>query len=185
MLGILEEAILQGKRPGPTFHEVQQFRQVWIWVLVCALAGLMWYAAVSQLLLHRPYGDRPMPDILLVIFWIIFGLGLPALFFFGRLVTEVRDDGIYIRFLPFHRSFRRIAFTEVKQYKVRTYRPIREYGGWGIRHGRNGKAYNVSGDRGVQLELWDGQRLLIGSLRAEELERAIEAEYGKQGDASA
>jgi hypothetical protein len=38
-----------------------------------------------------------------------------------------------------------------------------EYGGWGIKYGKMGKAYNVSGNRGVQLEFTDGKRLLIGS----------------------
>jgi len=140
---------------------------------------------VMQLLLHRPLGSSPMPVILLVIFWLIFGIGLPALFFFSQLVTELRYDEIYIRFFPFHRSSHRIAFTEVKQYEVRTYRPIREYGGWGIRYGCKGKAYNVSGDRGVQIELLNGKRLLIGSQRAEEFWRAIQAQYGEQEGKSA
>jgi len=34
-------------------------------------------------------------------------------------------------------------------------------------------AYNVSGDRGVQLELMNGVRILIGSERAGELAEAI------------
>ena len=170
----------QGKATSPIYREVQQFRQVWIWVTVTVIAGSVWYAAVGQLLLHRPSGDRPMPDILLVIFWFIFGIGLPALFFFGQLVTEVRDDGIYICFFPLHWSFRRIAFTEVKRCTVETYRPITEYGGWGIRYGCKGKAYNVSGDRGVQIELLNGKRLLIGSQRAQELWRAIQVKYGEQ-----
>ncbi|NLK25486.1 MAG: hypothetical protein GX307_02790 [Euryarchaeota archaeon] len=36
-----------------------------------------------------------------------------------------------------------------------------------------GKAYNVSGNRGVLLKLKDGNSLLIGSQRAEELDAAI------------
>ena len=175
----------QEKVSSPIYREVQQFRQVWIWVIVSALSGLMWYAAVMQLLLHRPLGGSPMIDILSVLFWLIFGIGLPALFFFGRLITEVRDDGIYIRFIPFHRTSHRIAFTEMKQYEVRTYHPIREYGGHGIRYGSNGKAYNVSGDRGVQIELLNGERLLIGSQRADELWRAIQAKVGEQQGESA
>ena len=170
----------QEKKSGPIYHEVQKFRQVWIWVVVLAIVGLEWYAVVRQLLLHRPFGDRPMSDFLTVIFWFIFGIGLPALLFFCQLTTEVRDDGIYIRFSPFHRTFRRIAFTEIKQCKVRTYKPIREYGGWGIRVRCQGKAYNVSGDRGVQIELLNGNRLLIGSQRAEERWRAIPEEYRAQ-----
>ena len=174
----------QEKSPCPIYHEVQQFRQVWLGVIVVVLAGLVWYATVRQLLLHRPCGNRPMPDIPLVIFWLIFGLGLPALFFFGELVTEVRAAGIYLRFFPFQWTFRRIAFTEVKQFEIRTYHPSREYGGWGIRYGCQGKAYNVNGDRGVQIELLNGQRLLIGSQRAEELWRAIQAKSGEPEDKS-
>ena len=104
----------QEKGQSPIYHEIQQFRQVWIWVVVFALAGLVWYVTVQQLLLHRPFGDRPMSDIPMVINWLIFGIGLPALFFFSQLSTEVRDDGIYIRFSPFHKTFHTIAFTEMK-----------------------------------------------------------------------
>ena len=151
------------QRPNPIYREVQKFRKVWLWVVVLAITGLQWYAVVGQLLLHQPFGTNPMPDIPTFIFWLIFGIGLPALIFFSQLVTEVHDDGIYFRFSPFHRNFRRIAFTEVKQCKVRTYHPIREYGGWGIRVRCKAKAYNVSGDRGVQIELLNSDRLLIGS----------------------
>ena len=175
----------QEKGTSSIYREVQQFRQVWIWVVVSALAGLVWYATVKQLLLHRPFGNTPMPDIPMVINWFIFGIGLPALFFFSQLVTEVRNDGIYIRFSPFHRTFRKIAFTEMKQFEARTYRSFREYGGHGIRFSSKGKAYNVSGDRGVQIELLNGKRLLIGSQRAEELVQAIQTKYGEQEGESA
>jgi len=170
----------QEQGPRPIYREVQRFRQVWIWVVLLAIVGLQWYGAVEQLLLHRPFGDKPMQDGPMAVFLVIFGIGFPVLFFFGQLVTEVRDDGIYIRFSPFHRTFRRIAFTDVKQCKVRTYHPIREYGGWGIRVRCKGKAYNVSGNRGVQIELLNGDRMLIGSQRAEEFWRAIPAEYRAQ-----
>jgi len=172
----------QKDRTRPVHCEVQQFRQVWIWALVAMCAGLMWYASATQLLLHRPFGDRPMPDALLVVFWLVFGIGLPALFLSGKLVTEVRSDGIYVRFVPFHRSFHRIAFSELKRYEVRTYRPIIEYGGWGIRYSCSGKAYNVSGRHGLQLELLNGKRLLIGSQQPEELLRAIQAQIDERHD---
>jgi hypothetical protein len=55
------------------------------------------------------------------------------------------------------------------------YSSLRDYGGWGIRYGSKGKAYNVSGSRGVRLELSNGKRLLIGSQRPEELSEAVAA----------
>ena len=57
---------------------------------------------------------------------------------------------------------------------MRQYRPILDYGGWGIRWGPGkGWAYNVSGNRGVQLELLDGKQLLIGSQNPEKLAQMI------------
>ena len=61
----------------------------------------------------------------------------------------------------------------MSQYQTRQYKPIREYGGWGIRYGRGGKAYNVSGNKAVQLVLKNGKRLLIGSQRPDKLVEAI------------
>jgi len=101
----------------------------------------------------------------------LFTLGFTYLFYSLKLITEVRNDGLYIRFFPL--SHRIIPFENIKYCEVRTYRPIKEYGGWGIRYGRKGKAYNVSGNRGVQLKLSEGKPLLIGSQKPEELARTI------------
>ena len=104
------------------------------------------------------------------------GLGLASvvllLLLLGGLETEVRADGLYVRFLPLRRKHR-FGWQEIASAEARTYRPIREYGGWGIRWSTRGKAYNVHGDRGLQLVLADGRRVLIGSQRADELAAAI------------
>lgn len=50
-----------------------------------------------------------------------------------------------------------------------------EYGGWGLRLGGFGKgqAYNISGDKRLQLEFTTGQRLLIGTNKPEELSTVL------------
>ncbi len=167
----------------PFYSEVQPVRQIWIWLFVIFLAGLIWYFFIKQVIMGIPLGDRPAPDVMLVIFWLIFGIGFPLLFISAKLITEVRDDGIYIQFFPFHWTFRKIAFSEIKRYDKRTYRPIIEYGGWGIRKGRKGMAFNMSGNQGVQLELYNNKRILIGSKRPEELFQAIQIKYDAQKSA--
>ena len=57
----------------------------------------------------------------------------------------------------------RFPIDGIRSYEAITYSPLREYGGWGIRYGWNGKAYNVSGNQGIQLELSEGRRVLIGT----------------------
>ncbi|UCD64921.1 MAG: hypothetical protein JSW34_05685 [Candidatus Zixiibacteriota bacterium] len=164
----------QEMTPGAAFSETQRFRQRWVWMLVLFIAALMWFMAITQFCFENPFGERFMPDVLLIVFWLLFGLGLPAMFYYGGLIVEVRSDGIYVRFPPFIISEKRLAFDDIKTCEVRTYNALKEYGGWGIKYGKGGKAYNVSGNVGVQLVFNDSKRLLIGSQRSEELCRAIQ-----------
>ena len=63
---------------------------------------------------------------------------------------------------------------------MRSYNPIRDYGGWGIRWGTKGKAYNVSGNRGLYLEFSDGKQLLIGLQKPEEFVEALDLALDKR-----
>ena len=99
----------------------------------------------------------------------VFGYGMV------RMITEVGGDGLYIRFFPLTK--RVILYKQIESCRSRTYRPLAEFGGWGIRWGwKSGKAYNVSGNRGVQVVLADGRKILIGSQRPDELADAINAQ---------
>jgi hypothetical protein len=63
------------------FTETQHFRQAWVMLMVFAIAGLQWVVAVSQLVLGIPFGQNPMSNNLLLIYWMAFGIGMPILFF--------------------------------------------------------------------------------------------------------
>ena len=161
------------------FHETQHFRQIWLWALVVAISLVVIYAMIQQLILDNPFGGNPASDLGLVIMGIIFGLGFPVFFYCLHLAIEVREDGLYYRFVPFHLSVRKIEFADLMKYQARTYSPIKEYGGWGIRYGQGGVAYNISGNRGVQLLLTNGKSIMLGSQRPEELVEAIDRAMGK------
>lgn len=99
-----------------------------------------------------------------------------AFFFTLKLNTTVTGEGIHLRTLYF--ISRTIRFDDIASAEDIHYRPIRDYGGWGIRFGRNGMAYNMSGNRGVKLSLNNGKRVLIGSQRSGELAAAIKTGMG-------
>ena len=157
------------------FCEEQRFRQPLFWVIVLAVAGLVWVALALRLLTGRPAGPNPMPDPVLAISWLFFGVGLPTASWTSRLITEVRDDGIHIRFIPFHAACRVVSYDEVEYCQVTRFDPPAEYGGWGPRFGLNGRAYTVVGNRGVRLDMADGRHLLIGSQAPDSLAWAIDA----------
>jgi hypothetical protein len=154
------------------FYEEQRFVQPWIWIPILLCVIFAWYAFYRQIVQGVPVGSRPSPDWGLWLVFLIAGIGIPALFVSLKLRVQVRPDRLEIRFFPF--VSRTIALHEITDCRARKYRPIREYGGWGIRcGGRRGTAYNVSGNTGVQLDLAGHKKLLLGSQRAEELADAI------------
>jgi hypothetical protein len=155
------------------FSETQKFRQWWVWILVLLVAGVSWYGFVQQIVLKKPFGDNPAPDPVMIMIWVIFGLFFPLLFYSIKLVTEVRYDGLYVKFSPLQFHSKKIELGEIKHYEIRPYSALKEYGGYGIRFGKEGKAYNVYGNKGIQFELQNGERLLIGTQRPEEFMQAL------------
>jgi hypothetical protein len=166
------------------FRETQKFRQPWVWCLVLGSAAVMlWifgHGLVQQLVVGKPWGDQPMSDMGLVLTSLVttvVSLGLVWLFLAMALVVEVRSDALHIHFKPLKR--RTVAYSDIAKVEAVRYRPVVHYGGWGIRRGRKGGAYNVSGNQGVRLDFHDGTHLLIGSQRFVELAAAIEKERGR------
>lgn len=99
-----------------------------------------------------------------------------TLFLTLKMRTRVDGGGVHIRTLYVVR--RSIPFAEIESAEAVVYRPLRDYGGWGLRLGPAGKAYNMKGSRGVQLKLRNGGGVLIGSGRSEELARIIQTHIG-------
>jgi hypothetical protein len=105
-------------------------------------------------------------------FFVTLGIFLVVIVFLFsmRLDTEITDEGIYVQFFPFHLHRRFYPKASIQEIYVREYKPILEYGGYGIRYSFSGKAYNVRGKMGLQLKFKDGGKLLIGTQKMEEME---------------
>lgn len=100
--------------------------------------------------------------------------------FVVSLTVEVRTDGLYCRFSPLHRSFRRFAFEEIRGVSVARYDPS-DYGGWswGVRIAPSGDvAYRLSDDRGIELETGSGRTVFVGSEDPAALAEAVRAGVG-------
>lgn len=156
------------------FRETQTFRKTWIWLILLPINAVFIYGIYQQLILGQPFGDKPGSDLgLLIGFFILAGVNL--LLYSIRLETSFTEDGIQYRFFPIESKLKTIAWNDINKAYVREYRPIVEYGGWGIRAGifGKGKAYNVSGNMGLQLELKSGKKILFGTQEPYEIERIL------------
>ncbi len=147
------------------FKEQQKFRQWWLWALLLPLLAITGLS--SFFALKASVNNWPVLFLLLPLF--CFTLA----FYWLRLDTEIRDDGIYVRFFPMQKQFRSYRWSDIDQLFIRHYQPLKEYGGWGIRGLDKNRALNVSGTHGLQLVLWDGKRLLIGTQQPEHLKGII------------
>jgi hypothetical protein len=136
--------------------------------------GLLLFGVYKQIIGGQQFGNNPMSNTGLLITASLTIL-LTVLFINFRLDTIIKKDGIYVRFFPFHLKFKYYPWNKISKFYVRQYSPISEYGGWGLRFGLFGKgtAFNVSGNKGLQIEFTNNNRLLIGTNKPEELSETL------------
>ncbi|HEY7368564.1 MAG TPA: hypothetical protein VIA29_01670 [Thermoanaerobaculia bacterium] len=107
--------------------------------------------------------------------WIWAVLGLVALLVVMllsmRLSTRVDAEAVTVRYGFLYSA--RIPVSEIVKAQAVRYRPLRDYGGWGIRGSRRRRAVNARGDLGVLLHRTDGGTFLIGSQTPRELLAAL------------
>ncbi|MDF3077315.1 MAG: hypothetical protein K0S09_1204 [Sphingobacteriaceae bacterium] len=158
------------------FREKQRFNSWGILLTLVAASLLLFIGLYRQLVLGKPFGhlgNHPASSAQTIIA-IFVVLSITAFLLSSKLDTVIRGDGVYVKFFPFHWSYRCYAWEDISKCYVRQYSPMAEYGGWGLRLGfRRGRAFNMSGNTGLQLEFSNGARLLIGTQMPDELTRAL------------
>jgi len=163
--------------------ETQRFKRWWIWMLLITINGFFIYAIIQQIILGKPFGNKPATNTELILIEII-PLVLTVFIAFIKLDTSINEEGIHYRFSPFHFSTRLIEWDELSAAYLRQYNSFYEYGGWGIRIGKTtkDKALNTtaSGNIGLQLEFKNGQRLLIGTAKPEAIKEVLD-KFSAQG----
>lgn len=151
------------------FKEEQRFTQTWLIVII--VISLI----VPLAIILKEIDKLTTSEIIISIGTIILASGLILLF---KLTTRIDEKGIHYKFFPFHLKFKTVFWNDIENAYIRTYNAISEYGGWGIRGGTlwykaKGKAINISGNIGIQLELKDGKKLLIGTNKKEQAQDVL------------
>ncbi len=153
------------------FKEEQRFTQLWLIVLMAV--SLIVPITILFQEYNKPESSLSLNKLILTIAVVL----LTALLIFTfKLTTRIDEKGIYYQFFPFHLKLKLITWQNISKAYVRNYSPISDYGGWGLKGGwssAKGKAINVSGDVGIQLELKTGKKLLIGTQKENEVKRVL------------
>src|SRR5690606_19532086 len=126
-----------------TFSESHKFNQPW---LVGLLIAVILVSAVPVFIASEDFKTQWELQLVLA-FAIILPLFLAVFFlYFLKLNTKIDLNGIHYGFYPFRRNLKTIPWREIKSCEVIQYSPLMDYGGWGYRYGRKGKALNVRGN---------------------------------------
>ncbi|MGY5850316.1 hypothetical protein [Salegentibacter sp. F14] len=150
------------------FEERQSFNQWWIILLL---------GVVFLLVLIPVFGAENTFSAQESIIGSVFALALVMLvgllIFSLRLNTRIDSSGIWVYWKPFTFLHRQYSWQEINQCYVRTYKPIQEYGGWGLRGVGRNKAWNISGNSGIQIVEKSGKKFLIGTQQPEKARQII------------
>ncbi len=161
------------------FYEKQRLTQWWLYLIVVSVQFIP-----VILIVTKPYRVEFLmthPEFLAskAITWglaLIISLGL---IFSIKLETRITDQGVYVRLFPLGFSFKFYPFSNMLAYYVRKYHPVREYGGWGYKGSSGNRSLSIRGDRGLQMEFPNGNKLLIGTQREKELVEVLKSLQSK------
>ena len=140
------------------FEENQKFTQWWLWVILLSF----------PIIALGPFDENTVN-----IYHVLIGLFIPFLFYLFELRLKVNVEGLHYQFFPFHFKSHTIKLEDIESIKAMEYSPLKEYGGWGIKYGFKGKAYNVSGNKGVKIYLKNGLNIMFGSQKHNDLAKAL------------
>ena len=161
------------------FKEEQRFKQTWLIVLL-AVSILVSVAVITKEYVEE---NSKMTTYEFVLNLIGITISVAFIFFF-KLKTRIDEKGIQYQFSPFHLKMKLMKWEAIKRAEVRTYDPISEYGGWGLKGGllwnkEKGKCVNISGNIGIQVALKNGKKLLIGTQKKEEAKQVLKTHHKK------
>lgn len=85
-----------------------------------------------------------------------------------QLITQIREDGIYVRFPPYQSRYTKFAWEDIEEIHVRKFNPGMEYG-YGVRLSPHGRGYTLPGDTGIYIILKDQSPVMISTAMPEQV----------------
>ena len=143
-------------------------------MVLVGINGFLIFELLQRLFFNQSFESQPK-DIKELFIGVVVVVLVSVLFVFMRLETQIKEDGVYYRFFPFQLKMKTISWDRISEAFIREYKPLIEYGGWGIRLSLWGKgwAFNVSGNKGLQLVYDNDKKFLLGTQKPEALQQAL------------
>ncbi len=160
------------------YREASLFSNGAIWLLAICLTFCSVYFALPPI--FAMWGDKS-PSMAVAVgasSFIAVGFALPVFLLVVKMRIQVRTDGLYVKMIPFHLSFRKISLAGLE--RCEPYSPgAKEENKLGLGKALGKKAYSLGGRRGIRLDFQDGRTIFVESRRPEKITQAILNSAGK------
>jgi hypothetical protein len=151
--------------------EVQRMDSLWPLVILASTLGINW---VLYFVLH----ETDLTALYASVGTASFIAGLLSLV---RLEVGWNSEMLKVKLWPFMFTPTVFKAEDIASVSLQTYKPIRDYGGWGLRYSKkNGKAYTVKGNVGLVILLTSGKKVLIGTSQPDKWQPFIALYQKKQ-----
>jgi uncharacterized membrane protein YbhN (UPF0104 family) len=151
---------------GTIYFEEQKITQKWIIFIQLGVLVILSFCSILLIFKEKVNIFLGLTPVLSILVFIL-------IFRKVKLQTEIAEEYISYRFLPLQASFSKIRKGDIDHVQMRNYNAIGEYGGWGIRFGRSGKAYTIKDDYGIFITLHSKKNILIGTSKPLEATQAL------------
>lgn len=151
------------------FNEKQKITQTWLLILLVISVAIPLFVITNKYINNK----ITLKSYFITLIVVITSASLVFLF---NLKTKIDEYGIHYQFFPIHLKFKTFYWNDIKKVEVIKYNPLVDFGGWGVRYTfskKKGITYNVSGNIGIQIELKNGKKRLIGTQKKHEATRVL------------
>lgn len=97
-----------------------------------------------------------------------------TLTFLLRIKIKVNTKGISYRYAPLQRSAQKLSWSDIEECKVVTRSPLAIWSGWNVSFHSKAQTVGLPSGTGLHLKLKNGQHLLLGTHKPEQMKRVIE-----------
>lgn len=163
---------------GVLYKETQTFSHPLIWLVVLCMTFSSVYFGLPQL--FEIASDRaPTTEVIIgSSVFLVIGFILPIILLAIKFKIQVRDDGVYLKMIPFRFSFQKIPLSSIKDCQIYEQKE-KEKNKLGLRNAISKKAYSLGGKRGIMLEFQNGESIMIESKHPEKIVQAIKTAGSK------
>lgn len=162
------------------FEETQKYTVF----IAGALMAAVVFAILSVLNIgfHQPLFYHSKPDFSLLLSAV--GCVIIAILINSqKLIFIIDEDEIHISFGIFAAKTE-IPIRAIKRISVRKYNALKEFSGWGVRYNSTESCFTVWGSYGIEIELINNERMLVGTNQPEKVQLIIDRIFSAPHTAS-